>query len=336
MIHQTVAAPVAGAWRVVNRGAPGWPDRLEHLPQPPARLWLLGEAAPHERAVAVVGSRAATLAGLDVARWLGRELATAGVQVISGLALGIDGAAHRGALEGGGTTVAVLGCGIDICYPRRHLELSRAVVARGAMITEEPPGTSPHAGHFPKRNRIIAALALAVVVVEAAERSGALSTARHAADLGREVLAVPGSIRNPSAVGSNLLIRDGATPLLRLDDLFVAIPALRPGPDLAPAVASAGSTGDAPARRGGALAEVLRLLGTDPVHPDALAEELRLPAPVIAARLTVMEVEGLIRTLPGGKVVRLPGRGPRTTTPGISGPTGPAVGARGTLGGPLL
>ncbi len=143
------------------------------------------------------------------------------------MALGIDAAAHAGALDAGGSTIAVLGCGIDICYPPRHTELRSRIIARGCLITEEPAGTPPLKYNFPKRNRIIAALAHAVVVVEATERSGALSTARWAADLGREVLAVPGSIRARQSSGTNLLIRDGVRPFLGIDDLLDAVPELR-------------------------------------------------------------------------------------------------------------
>jgi len=287
-------------WRLHRRGAADWPERLEHLAQPPEQLWFLGSAPLETRSVAVVGSRSPSITGLEVAGWLAGELAHAGIQVVSGFALGIDGAAHRGALAGGGTTVAVLGCGIDVCYPRRHAALRSAVISRGLLVTEEEPGTPPEHWRFPKRNRLIAALSAAVVVVEASARSGALSTARHAADLGREVLAVPGSIRNPTAVGTNLLIRDGATPLLGVEDVFQAVPAL------AEAASQTHRTGrqehDYPPD------EVLRLLGTDPVHPDAVALELGLPAQAVAARLTTLEVAGLIASLPGGRVVRLPRR----------------------------
>ncbi len=187
----------------------------------------MGSTGPRSPAVAIVGSRRATFTGTDIARSIAGELGAAGIQVVSGMALGIDAAAHDGAIDGGGSTVAVLGCGIDICYPPRHAELRARIVGGGAVVTEEEAGTPPFKSNFPKRNRIIAALADAVVVVEATERSGALSTARWAADLGREVLAVPGSIRSRQSSGTNLLIRDGARPFLGIDDLFDAVPALR-------------------------------------------------------------------------------------------------------------
>ncbi len=213
--------------RWITRGSPDWPDRLEHLERPPIGFWQLGTIAPASPSVAVVGSRQATFGGTDIARAIGRDLGAAGIQVVSGMALGIDAAAHEGALEAGGSTIAVLGCGIDVCYPRRHAALRSRIADSGSVITEEFEGTPPLKYNFPKRNRIIAALAHAVVVVEATERSGALSTARWAVDLGREVLAVPGSIRARQSSGTNLLIRDGARPFLGIGDLFDVVDGLR-------------------------------------------------------------------------------------------------------------
>jgi DNA processing protein len=296
---------VTPAPREIARHAAGWPVRLEHLAQPPQSLWLAGPAELTAPVVAVVGARRATLAGLDIARALAADLARAGITVISGMALGIDGAAHHGALAAGGITVAVLGCGVDVCYPPRHRPLRDAIAATGLLVSEEPLGTEPASWRFPKRNRLIAALAVAVVVVEAGERSGALSTARHAADLGREVLAVPGSIRNPVATGCNQLIRDGATPLLRLDDLIDAVPALRTAP-AAPAAGRSRRAAEAPDRAEGRL---LGMLGTDPVHPDRLAAELGCPAAALAVRLTSLEIAGRIAAVPGGFVLS-PGEAP--------------------------
>jgi len=291
-----VAAP-----RTLHPGGAGWPDRLAHLEAPPAELWIWGSALPRTPAVAVVGSRRATLAGLAVARRLGGELADAGVQVVSGMALGIDGAAHQGCLDAGGSTVAVLGCGIDVCYPVRHRELRDRIVASGCVLTEEAPGTQPLKGRFPKRNRLIAALAQAVVVVEATARSGALSTARWAADLGREVLAVPGSITVPQSLGANLLIRDGARPFLGVEDLFEAVPELGAGPE---APSCAASTARSRAGLSAPLAEILSAMGATPVHPDTLGEHLRLGAATLAARLATLELSGEVLSLPGGLVAR--------------------------------
>jgi DNA processing protein len=290
---------VSGCRRVA-RGEPGWPVPLEHLAMPPAELWVRGALwPPPAAAVAVVGARAATLTGLEVARDLGRELAAAGVLVISGLARGIDAAAHRGALEAGGPTLAVLGCGVDLCYPRGHERLLEAVCGAGAVVSEDPPGTEPIAWRFPRRNRLIAALALGVVVVEAGERSGALSTARHAADLGREVLAVPGSVRSAQSRGTNRLIRDGAIPLLEIDDLAAALPELSLTTPRRGAVSPSVPPDDP------TLRALLDLVGSDPVHPDRLAEATGASAAEIAVRLCALELGGWVRSLPGGGVSRV-------------------------------
>ena len=287
--------------RTLERGEPGWPPRLEHLGDPPRRLWLLGPLAPGSGpAVAVVGARRASAVGMDVARELGRGLAGIGATVISGMALGIDGAAHRGALDGGGETIAVLGCGVDVCYPPAHHELRGRIAASGCLISEDPPGTEPLHWHFPRRNRLIAALCSAVVVVEAGERSGALSTARHAADLGREVLAVPGSVAATSTLGSNRLLRDGATPLLGLDDLLHAVPELLAG--LRTIVSEATPACPAPAPASTPAARLLELVAGGPAHPDRLLEELGLDAPGLSRLLTRLELEGSLVTLPSGEV----------------------------------
>jgi DNA processing protein len=298
----SVSTPVtevggAPAW-VMARGDPGWPAGLEHLVDPPVRLWLAGRHPPEAPAVAVVGARRATLGGLEVAHRIGRDLASVGIQVVSGLARGIDSAAHRGAIDGGGTTVAVLGSGIDRCHPVANLPLRDRILAHGCLVAEDAPGTEAAAFRFPRRNRLIAALSVAVVVVEAAERSGALITARLAADLGREVLAAPGSVLNDRSAGTNRLLRDGAGIWLGLEDLIGAVPELA---DRAPprgASEARGTPLDPP------LARLLELIGTDPVHPDALAVELAEPAQAVAAQLSTLELLGEVQTLPGGLVVR--------------------------------
>jgi len=290
--------------RWIGPTSPEWPERLGHLGSPPHGFWLMGAIAPHSPAVAIVGSRRATFSGVDIARSIARDLGAAGIQVVSGMALGIDAAAHDGAIDGGGSTVAVLGCGIDICYPPRHAELRDRIVASGAVVSEEDAGTPPYKSNFPKRNRIIAALAEAVIVVEATERSGALSTARWAADLGRDVLAVPGSIRSRQSSGTNLLIRDGARPFLGIADLFDAVPALR---------AAAGDrlpdTGAEPSsqrveRFSPALREILARMGTQPIHPDEVGVALGLSPSAVAARLGALELAGAVMSLPGGLVAR--------------------------------
>jgi DNA processing protein len=290
--------------RWVDSSSPAWPDRLAHLESPPPGFWQLGTTGPATPCVAVVGSRRATFQGVDIARSIGGELGAAGIQVLSGMALGIDAAAHTGALDAGGSTVAVLGCGIDVCYPSRHAELRARIIAQGCLITEEPAGTPPFKHNFPKRNRIIAALAHAVVVVEATERSGALSTARWAADLGREVLAVPGSIRSRQSSGTNLLIRDGARPFLGIGDLLDAVPALRAAVpetalDTLPGLAKSGLERFSPPLR-----EILARMGTQPVHPDQVGVSLGLSPALVASRLGALELAGAVMSLPGGLVAR--------------------------------
>src|SRR3954471_23793190 len=212
-------------FRWVARSDPGFPPRLRAIHDPPPGLFLRG-AAPldllRRTSVAVVGARACSSYGESVATTLGHELAAAGVVIVSGLARGVDAAAHRGALETG-TTVAVLGCGIDRDYPRTHAALAAAIAERGLIVSEYPPGVEPAPWRFPARNRIVAGLAAATVVVEARERSGALITADLALDEGREVLAVPGEITSQLSRGSNHLLRLGATPLTDPLDVIEAL-----------------------------------------------------------------------------------------------------------------
>jgi DNA processing protein len=322
-----------GPIRHIPRGAGAWPSELEHLELAPPEVWLLGGPLPPAPRVAVVGSRVATHAGLEVARRLGADLAGAGIPVVSGMALGIDGAAHLGALDAGGPTVAVLGCGIDMCYPPSHRHLRDRIAEHGCVLTEYPPGTVPAPWRFPGRNRIIAALAAAVVVVEASDRSGALSTARHAADLGRDVLAVPGSVLSDRSSGTNRLIRDGATPLIETADL-TAVDALRDAVERTRgrarlALPWPAHDGTRPVRtpqaRGLAepLAAILAHLGRDPIHPDRLAAELQLSPAALAAHLADLELAGHLRSLPGGLVARdaapIPERHTPQPVPGRSG-----------------
>jgi DNA processing protein len=209
--------------RVLKRTDPGYPTLLAAIHDPPPRLFLCGAGDVEllsRPAVAVVGARACSAYGAQVARSLGRELASAGIVVVSGLARGIDGAAHRGTLEGGGPTIAVLGCGIDRDYPAAHAELAARIRDEGLIVSEYEPGVEPAPWRFPARNRIIAGLCSATVVVEARERSGALITADFALEEGREVLAVPGEITSALSAGTNALLRLGATPLTRTADVL--------------------------------------------------------------------------------------------------------------------
>jgi DNA processing protein len=261
---------------------PRYPALVAELHDPPPRLFVRGAAlellsAP---AVAVVGSRSCSPYGAQVARMLGRELACAGVAVVSGLARGIDGEAHRGALEAGGPTVAVLGCGIDRDYPRSNAGLARRIVESGLVVSEYPPGVEPAPWRFPARNRIIAGLARATVVVEARERSGALITADFALELGREVFAVPGEITAALSAGTNHLLRQGAAPLLSADDVLAALGLERP---TAP-----------PAAVGEVAAAILALLADAARDADELVRLSGRGSGEVAAALVELELAGLV------------------------------------------
>jgi DNA processing protein len=206
-----------------------YPAAFHALRVPPPVLWLLGAPGlAAQRSVAIVGTRGASASGLRFARELARTCAEAGVAVVSGLARGIDGAAHEGALEVSGTTIAVLGTGVDVHYPPRHRALQTRIAEEGLLLSEVPPGERGHAGTFPQRNRLIAALGEVTVVVEAGRESGALITARVAEELGRTVCAVPGSVHAPECIGSNQLIRDGAQVICSPDDLLAELQLERP------------------------------------------------------------------------------------------------------------
>jgi len=266
----------------VSRGGSGYPPLLAELHDPPARLHLRGGDASilSRPAVAIVGARSCSRYGAQVARELARELAAAGIVVVSGLARGIDGEAHRGALAAGGLTVAVLGCGIDRDYPSAHAELARRIAESGLVVSEYPPGVEPAPWRFPARNRILAGLAGATVVVEARERSGALITADFALELGRDVFAVPGEITSGLSKGTNDLIRQGATPLLEVDDVLEALGHERappaPPPNLSPEAAA-----------------VLAVLADGAAALDELSRATGLGSPEVAVALTELELAGL-------------------------------------------
>lgn len=269
----------------------GYPARLAEIVDPPIVLWAAGRADMLERpAVAVVGSRNASASGIAQARRLGRDLAQAGLTVVSGLARGIDAAAHEGALEGGGPTVAVLGCGVDVVYPRQHGQLSRRIREAGCLVSELPPAAPPLPRHFPLRNRVISGLSLAVVVVEAAERSGSLITARTALEQGRDVLAVPGAVVSGCHRGCHALIKDGAGLVETAEDVLDALGwrGSRARDEESPGPGAAGQM-----RRG------------EPVSLDVLAARLGRPAADVLADLGVLEVEGVVERMAGGLFVKL-------------------------------
>jgi DNA processing protein len=278
-----------------------YPAQLLDLFDPPAGLFVRGRGLEHlRRPVAIVGARNCSPSGGESAAILARALAGCGVTVISGGARGIDAAAHRGALEGGGSTVVVLGCGIDVAYPSQNRTLFDAALAGGSLVSEYPPGTPAEPFRFPARNRIVAALAEAVVVVEGATGSGSMITAEHALDLGREVFAVPGAATSDLAQVPLALIRDGATMIRGPDDLMSDL-GLEP---MAPSEADAG--GEAvPGRLGASESSVWRAL-TAPSAPDGLASSSGLTLGEVVAALVGLELRGLVRQI-GGRYERTSG-----------------------------
>jgi DNA processing protein len=293
--------------RFVFLDDPLYPPLLALLPDAPPVLAVLGDAsllaAP---AVAIVGARNASAAGLRVAAELADTLATKGLTIVSGLARGIDTAAHEGALRSGGT-IAVLPGGVDVAYPPENAALVARIAARGAVVSEAPLGTQPTNRHFPKRNRIVAGLSLGVVVVEAAHRSGTLITARLALEHGREIFAVPGSPLDPRCRGANDLIRQGAHLTETAEDVLDHLPEQpRAGPLFDPA-RMAETAEDPPEALGPppeGSAEVLELIGLSPVSVDDVLRRCHLTAPELQAVLTDLELDGRVELLPGHRVMR--------------------------------
>ncbi len=295
-------APGAGpAPRILSISDPRYPPLLREIHDPPGRLYVRGDpAALSEPLLAIVGARRASAAGLRAARDLAAAAVAAGLGVCSGLALGIDGAAHRGALDAGGRSVGVMGTGIDTVYPARHRALAAGMEGAGCLVTEYPPGTSPRPGNFPRRNRIISGLALGTVVVEASRPSGSLITARCALDQGREVFALPWSICHTNGGGCLDLIRDGAVMVQSFDDVLRELGPLyraqreRVGaPDR-----SVDTAGELTAVQRG----ILRLLGCDAIALDELARHSPLPPARLLAELTQLELVGLVDRCAGGYI----------------------------------
>lgn len=283
--------------RVLRFGQPGYPERLHHLTDPPILVFARGNLGLLDRpVVAVVGTRAHSEYGGDVASSLAAGLGRAGVVVVSGLARGIDARAHQGALATG--TVAVLGTGVDVVYPKSNARLHDRIAARGLLLSEFLPGEGPTGGYFPRRNRLIAALALGVVVVEAPIRSGALITARHAADLGREVMAVPGRVDRRTSVGTNALLRDGAGLVTGAEDVLHELGLPVPEPE------GKGDESASPAGLDRFGASVWRALRDEPQSVDAIAARARAPAGTILTALMMLELDGLALQLPGQRYRR--------------------------------
>ncbi len=276
----------SAGWRWLVPGDADYPKSLSPMVDPPLGLFVCGRLSDAP-AVAIVGSRKATPYGLQVARLLGEELARAGVITVSGMARGVDAEAHRGALDAGGSSWAVWGTGPDTVYPPEHSKLAAELAVDGALITEYPPGTPPRKHHFPERNRILAGLSRATVVVEAAARSGALITARLAMEEGREVLAVPGNIFSVLSVGPNTLLRVGARPLLTPRDLFEAI-----------GVAPSANKGE------GRPAVETWVAEGEALTVDEIADRTGEPVADVAARLLDLELSGDLTRCDDGRYMR--------------------------------
>ncbi|MGE0582693.1 MAG: DNA-processing protein DprA [Steroidobacteraceae bacterium] len=279
-----------------------YPPLLQETRHGPAYLWVRGDAGLLASAqLAIVGSRNPTAGGRSDAQEFARYLAAGGLAITSGLALGIDGAAHRGALKAAGRTLAVCGTGLDTVYPREHAALADEIAASGALVSEFPPRTPALPAHFPQRNRIISGLSLGVLVVEAARRSGSLITARHAGEQGREVFAIPGSIHNPLSRGCHQLIRSGAKLVECAADILEELKF----PFTKQQLASSPRADGPPPRLDKEYEILLDALGFDPTGVDAIVERTGLPADSVASMLLILELEGHIAPYPGGRYGRI-------------------------------
>lgn len=266
---------------------PDYPALLAEIPAPPPLLYVRGDLLRADRqAVAIVGTRRMTAYGRDLTASIAAGLARAGVTVVSGLALGVDGAAHKAALDAGGRTIAVKGCGIAHPYPATHRNLSAAIVGSGALIAEYPPDRKPDAANFPARNRIISGLSLATVVIEAPERSGALITVSFAADQGREVFVVPGDVRSVMSAGCNALLREGARPVRSAEDILE---------DLNIGGRASATPTQTTLPLDDAERRVIDQLTREPRHIDEIAAALGLPIHHLATQLMMLELQGAVR-----------------------------------------
>jgi DNA processing protein len=284
--------------------SPDYPGLLRDIPDPPLALFVHGDpqvlSLPQ---LAVVGSRNPSSGGQQTARDFARYLASAGLAITSGLAVGIDAAAHQGALDAGGATVAVTGTGLDRVYPARHRDLAHRIADQGALVSEFAPGTPPLPGNFPRRNRIISGLAVGTLVVEAALRSGSLITARLAAEQGREVFAIPGSIHNPLARGCHALIRQGAKLVETADDIAEELSALLGGL-IAEGPLQRDQAGACEALQDPEYRQLLEAMGHDPVTVDGLVARTGFSAEAVSSMLLLLELEGHVSSSPGGFFVR--------------------------------
>ncbi|MBI3376084.1 MAG: DNA-protecting protein DprA [Betaproteobacteria bacterium] len=280
---------------IIPLSDPAYPRLLYEIPDPPTLLFARGRLELADKAaLAVVGSRNATPQGLANAESFAKSLSAAGLAVVSGLALGIDTAAHRGGLAGAGSTLAVLGTGVDVSYPARNTALAEEIAVRGLLISEFPLGTPPVAHNFPRRNRLISGMSRGVLVVEAAIASGSLITARTAIEQGREVFAIPGSIHSPLAKGCHALIKAGAKLVDSVEDVLSELGAWQTD-----------ATARAPDADHEDESSLLAYIGFDPVDFDSLCARAGLPAERVSAQLLRLELDGRIAALPGGRYQRL-------------------------------
>jgi DNA processing protein len=285
-----------GVW-FVARLRPGFPESLVNIPAPPHLLYGRGELRPSDaNAVAVVGSRNCTAYGRRMAERLAGDLARAGFTIVSGLARGIDGTAHRASLQAGGRTLAVLAGGLSKIYPPEHADLASEVATNGALVTEAPMRMEPMAGMFPNRNRLISGFSRGVIVIEATEKSGALITARHAAEQGRPVFAVPGSLDSPASAGAHYLLRQGAVLIRGAEDILEELDGVRIPPKPQPA--------ELPPGLDEAQQKIWQFLHDRPRHVDEIAQDLVLSVPEITRALMMMEMKKIVRRLPGNRFER--------------------------------
>jgi DNA processing protein len=286
--------------RLLTREEDDYPPLLREIHDPPVALYVRGTLAPEERCVAIVGSRRASDYGRRVAGRLAAELTEAGVTVVSGLARGLDTAAHWGAIRAGGRTLACLGCGVDVTYPYENRRLADAVVSSGALLSEYPMMAPPDAWHFPSRNRIVSGLSLGVVLIEAPARSGALITIQTAADQGREVFAVPGNVDNALNAGAHALLKDGARLVESAEDILSELRE----PTTMQGTLELGIPAPPPELDAGEQA-LFALLGPDPKPVDDLILESSFPPAQVNATLLMLEIKGVARRLPGNSFIRL-------------------------------
>ena len=274
-----------------------YPGRLKEIEQPPPVLYVRGDYLPDDLfAVAIVGTRRVTAYGRQITEELASYLASNGITVVSGLARGVDAIAHQAALKAGGRSIAVLGSGVDKIYPPEHRQFAEQMMSQGAIVSDYAPGTPPDASNFPPRNRIISGLSLAVVVVEAGETSGALITAEFAAEQGREIFAVPGSILAPQSKGTNKLIQKGALPLLSINDLMQALDLTRMGEQKTARKIIPGNEIEA---------RLMSVLGNEPLHVDEIRNQTELPIEKVSATLALMELKGMVRQVGGMNYVAM-------------------------------